>query len=69
VDWTSVKERWNAESRKASKRAGTSQQVAPGALSNALDQLPPQIFQRHLRLTANGSWKDPQGVHLDGWIE
>lgn len=69
VDWTALKERWNAESHKAPKTAGANQQVAPGALSKALDQLPPQIFQRHLHMTASGSWKDPQGVHLDGWIE
>ena len=69
VDWTAVKERWNAESRKASNGARTSRKMPQGALSSALEQLPPQVFQRHLHLTASGSWKDAQGVHVDGWIE
>lgn len=69
VDWTAVKERWNAESRKASTRPGVAQKLPPGAFSSALDQLPAQVFQRHLHLTAGSSWKDAQGVHVDGWIE
>ncbi len=69
VDWTALKERWNTESRKASPGAKTAQKMPQGALSNALEQLSPQVFQRHLHLTASGSWKDAQGVHVDGWIE
>jgi hypothetical protein len=69
VDWKAAKERWNAQPRKSSTTSGTAQRKPQGAFSNALDQLPPELLQRHLHLTASGSWKDAQGVHVDGWIE
>ncbi len=69
IDWTAVKERWNAESHNTSTTTGTAQKNPQGALSIALEQLPAHVFQRHLHLTASGSWKDGQGVHVDGWIE
>jgi len=69
VDWAAMKEHWIAPSGKTSKTARTAQKPSPGALSIALEQLSPQVFQRHLHLTASGSWTDAQGVHVDGWIE
>jgi len=69
VDWATMKEHWFAQSGKTSKSARNAQKPPPGALSIALQQLSPQVFQRHLHLTASGSWKDAQGVHVDGWIE
>jgi hypothetical protein len=69
VDWAAMKEHWIAPSGKTSKTARTAQKPSAGALSIALEQLSPQVFQRHLHLTASGSWKDSQGVHVNGWIE
>jgi hypothetical protein len=69
VDWAAMKEHWIAQSGKTSKTARNAQKLPAGALSIALEQLSPQVFQRHLHLTASGSWKDAQGVHVDGWIE
>ena len=69
VNWKAAKERWSAQPRKSSTTSVTAQKKPQGAFSNALDQLPSELLQRHLHLTASGSWKDAQGVHVDGWIE
>ena len=69
VDWAAVKEHWITPSGKTSKTVRQAQKPPVGPLSTALEQLSPQVFQRHLHLTASGSWKDAQGVHVDGWIE
>lgn len=69
VDWAAMKEHWFAQSGKDSKTVRNAQKPPAGALSIALQQLSPQVFQRHLHLMASGSWKDAQGVHVDGWIE
>jgi hypothetical protein len=69
ADWATMKEHWFAQSGKNSKTTRNAQKPPAGALSTALQQLSPQVFQRHLHLTASGSWKDAQGVHVDGWIE
>jgi hypothetical protein len=68
IDWTAAKERWIANSRKAPTSRET-QQAAAGAFANTLKDLDPRVFPRHLHLAASASWKDPQGVHFDGWIE
>jgi len=68
IDWTAAKERWIANSREAPTSAGM-QQAAAGAFANALKDLDPHVFPRHLHLAASASWKDAQGVYIDGWIE
>jgi hypothetical protein len=69
IDWTAAKERWNAESRRASATAGTNQKVQQRAFADKLKDLDPQVLARHLHFTAGASWKDAQGLHFDGWIE
>ncbi len=69
IDWTAAKERWIANSRKAPTSGGAQQQAAADAFANAMKDLDPRVFPRHLHLTASASWKDPKGVHFDGWIE
>jgi hypothetical protein len=69
IDWTAAKERWIAESRKAPTSKGTHPEAARDALANALKDLAPRVFPRHLHMTASASWKDARGVHFDGRIE
>jgi hypothetical protein len=69
IDWTTLKERWIAGSRKAPTSGGAQQQAAADAFANAMKDLDPRVFPRHLHLSASASWKDAQGVHFDGWIE
>jgi len=69
IDWTAAKERWTAESRKAPTSKGTQQQAAHDTFANAIKDLDPRVFPRHLHMTASASWKDARGVHFDGWIE
>ena len=66
IDWTAAKERWTAESRKTQ---GTQPEAARDAFANALKDLNPRVFPRHLHMTASASWKDARGMHVDGWIE
>ena len=68
IDWTAAKERWIANSRKALTSRATHEPAA-GAFANALKDLDPRVFPRHLHLAASASWKDRQGVHFDCWIE
>jgi hypothetical protein len=68
VDWAAVKERWKAESLKAAPERVKSGE-APRALEHTMDLLDPQIFRHHLHQTASASWKDAQGMHIDGWID
>lgn len=70
VDWAAAKERWSAEARKAAAKANqipAERDTRP--FSDALKDLDPQVFSRHLHLSASAGWKDAQGVHFDGWIE
>ena len=69
IDWTTMKERWIASSRKAPTSGGPQQQAAADTFANAMKDLDPRVFPRHLHLTASASWKDAQGVHFGGWIE
>jgi hypothetical protein len=69
IDWTAAKERWIAESRKAPTAKGTQPEAARDAFANALKDLNPRVFPRHLHMTASASWKDARGMHVDGWIE
>jgi hypothetical protein len=69
IDWTAAKERWIAESRKAPTSKGTQPEAARDAIANALKDLNPRVFPRHLHMTASASWKDARGMHVDGWIE
>jgi hypothetical protein len=67
VDWPALKAAWTAEPSGKTRRpdaAGSSPSVL-----DSLKQIDPQVFPRHLHLTASASWKDPEGVHFDGWIE
>lgn len=71
VDWAAAKERWATEARKAAAKAN---QKAPAETDSspfiqAMKDLDPQVFSRHLHLSASAGWKDAQGVHFDGWIE
>jgi hypothetical protein len=69
IDWTAAKERWTANSRKAPTSKGTEPEAAHDAFANALKDLDPRVFPRHLHMTASASWKDARGMHFDGWIE
>ena len=69
VDWAAVKNPWSSDRRKSAAKPGVSAKTEPRALENALTQLDPQVFQRHLHLSSSASWKDAHGLHLDGWIE
>jgi hypothetical protein len=69
IDWSAAKARWNTEPKKSSTTARVDQTARPGVLRNALKDLDPQVFSRHLRFAAGASSKDAQGVHFDGWIE
>ena len=68
IDWATAKERWIADSRKK-PTSGETQQASADAFANALKDLDPRVFPHHLHLAASASWKDAQGVHIDGWIE
>ncbi len=69
IDWTAAKARWDAESLKAGTTSRSSTSSRTDVFSNSLKKLDPQIFPRHLHLSATASWKDTQGLHFDGWIE
>ena len=69
IDWIAAKERWIAESRKAPTSKGTQPEAARDVFANALKDLNPRVFPRHLHMTASASWKDARGMHIDGWIE
>jgi hypothetical protein len=68
VDWAAVKARWSAESRKP-RKAANNEKARSEAFANALQELNPQVFPRHLHLVAGASWKDDLGLHFDGWVE
>jgi hypothetical protein len=68
IDWTAAKKRWTAES--ASTDIERNQpEAAHDAFADALKDLDPRVFPRHLHMTASASWKDARGMHFDGWIE
>jgi hypothetical protein len=67
VDWPAMKAAWTAEAPGKARRPDV---PAPAAsVLDSLKQIDPQVFSRRLHLTASASWKDPSGVHFDGWIE
>ena len=68
VDWKAVKDRSSADAGKTSTAKNAKPEARP-AVENALKDLNPQLFPRHLHLGSGASWKDAQGVHFDGWIE
>jgi hypothetical protein len=71
VDWAAAKERWTAEARKTAAKANqkAAAETDSSPFNKALKDLDPQVFSRHLHLSASAGWKDAQGVHFDGWIE
>jgi hypothetical protein len=71
IDWAAAKERWATEARKAAAKANQKSPAEknPSPFGKALENLDPQIFSRHLHLSASAGWKDAQGVHFEGWIE
>jgi hypothetical protein len=71
VDWAAVKQRWSVESTRAQASAvsRTKSPSASNAVDHAMGLLDPQLFHRHLHQTASASWKDAQGLHVDGWID
>jgi hypothetical protein len=34
-----------------------------------LEEIDPKVFSRHLHLSYGYSWKDANGIHLEGWID
>jgi len=73
VDWAAAKEKWSAQLGTQPGKGGVAVRPAAkadsGTFENALRNLDPKVLQRHLHMSASGSWKDAQGVHIDGWIE
>ena len=69
IDWSAVKERWNEPPGMNKAKARTIRATSPGPFANTLKNLNPDVFPRHLHMSAGASWKDAQGVHFDGWIE
>jgi hypothetical protein len=69
IDWAAAKERWTTENHKPPTTARPSAPTESSAFSKALQDLDPQVFSRHLHLSAGAGWKDAQGMHFDGWIE
>ncbi len=68
-DWTAIRNRWDADTKKNIAQAPAKSAPTSSPFESALRNLDPRVFQRHLHLSANASWKDAQGMHLDGWIE
>ena len=69
VDWVAAKARWTEESGRSGVKTRPGPKTEAGPFANLLKDLDPKIFQSHLHLAASASWKDAQGVHVDGWIE
>jgi hypothetical protein len=69
IDWAAAKEKWMAEANKKSTTKGTAENPRTGAFANAMKDLDPRVFSRHLHLGTSAAWKDAHGVHFDGWIE
>lgn len=42
---------------------------APPPQKTWLDEIDPKVFSRHLHLSYGYSWKDANGIHLEGWID
>jgi hypothetical protein len=75
VDWTSAKDRWVQELKKASstKNTGLAQkQEGPTVTFKGfdwLDQVDAEVIKRHLHYSTSVSWKDSKGIHWDQWLE
>ncbi|MBS1839986.1 MAG: hypothetical protein JSS69_07020 [Acidobacteria bacterium] len=70
-DWQSLK---NLPGR--NKAIGTSvllefvpDKTVPPQRKSWLDEIDPKVFSRHLHLSYGYSWKDANGLHLEGWID
>jgi hypothetical protein len=73
VDWTGLRDRLVAESRKASAAKSlepTKKPVGSGGMNlDWLTQVNAQVFARHLHYSTGVSWKDSKGIHWDQWLE
>jgi hypothetical protein len=73
VDWTGLRDRLVAESRKASAAKSlepTKKPVASGGMNlDWLTQVNAQVFSRHLHYSTGVSWRDSKGIHWDQWLE
>ncbi len=43
--------------------------TAPSQGKSWLEEIDPKAFSRHLHLSYGYSWKDANGIHLEGWID
>jgi len=41
----------------------------PAQEKSWLDEIDPKVFSRHLHLSLGYTWKDANGLHIDGWID
>jgi hypothetical protein len=73
VDWTALRDRVVAESRKASAAKSLEPMKKPVASGGTnldwLTQVNVQVFARHLHYSTGVSWKDSKGIHWDQWLE
>jgi hypothetical protein len=73
VDWTALRDRVVAESRKASAAKSLEPMKKPvtsgGTNLDWLTQVNVQVFARHLHYSTGVSWKDSKGIHWDQWLE
>lgn len=73
VDWSGLRDRLVAESRKASAAKSLEPAKKPVASSGMnldwLTQVNAQVFPRHLHYSTGVSWKDSKGIHWDQWLE
>jgi hypothetical protein len=69
IEWAAAKEKWMAEANKKSTTKEKTENARADAFANAMKDLDPRVFSRHLHLATSASWKDAHGMHFDGWIE
>jgi hypothetical protein len=43
--------------------------TAPAPEKSWLEEIDPKVFSRHLHLSFGYTWKDANGLHIDGWID
>ena len=70
-DWQSIKDLQNrgASDKKSALRSDDAEQKLPSRTKSFLDGIDPKVFSRHLHFSSGYSWKDPNGIHFDGWID
>jgi len=68
-DWAGMQKEWISKTNPGPRKADAKAAASPSTLDQAMSSLNPQLLQRHLHLAVSASWKDAQGLHLDGWIE